>query len=122
MLPIIGVVLILSVTVAPIPNSVLVAFLFGGVLLVAGMMFFSLGAELAMEPIGQHMGSRLTRTRKLRGILPVGFLLGVLITVSEPDLQVLANQVPSIPNEVLIFAVAGGVGLFLVLGLLRMLL
>ena len=62
-LPIVGVVLILSVTAAPIPNSVLVAFLFGGVLLVAGMMFFSLGAELAMEPIGQHMGARLTRTR-----------------------------------------------------------
>ena len=121
-LPIVGVVLVLSVTAAPIPNSVLVAFLFGGVLLVAGMMFFSLGAELAMEPIGQHMGGRLTRTRKLWQILPVGFLLGVLITVSEPDLQVLANQVQSIPNEALILSVAGGVGLFLVLALLRMLL
>ena len=121
MLPIVGIVLLLAVTVAPIPNSILVAYLFGGVLLIVGMMFFSLGAELAMEPMGQHMGARLTKTRKLQLILPVGFLLGVLITVSEPDLQVLANQVQSIPNSVLIFAVGLGVGLFLVVALLRIL-
>ena len=120
-LPIVGIVLLLAVTVAPIPNSILVAYLFGGVLLIVGMMFFSLGAELAMEPMGQHMGARLTKTRKLQLILPVGFLLGVLITVSEPDLQVLANQVQSIPNSVLIFAVGLGVGLFLVVALLRIL-
>ena len=121
-MPIVGIVLLLAITVAPIPNSILVAFLFGGVLLIVGMMFFSLGAELAMEPMGQQVGGRLTKTRKLWLILSVGFLLGVLITASEPDLQVLANQVQSIPNTVLIFSVAGGVGLFLVLSLLRMLL
>ncbi len=120
--PIIVIVLLLSVTIAPIPNSILLSFLFGGVLLIIGMMFFSLGAELAMEPMGQHVGGRLTKTRKLWLILLAGFLLGVLITVSEPDLQVLANQVQSIPNSVLILSVAGGVGLFLVLALLRMLL
>ena len=120
--PIIVIVLLLSVTIAPIPNSILLSFLFGGVLLIVGMMFFSLGAELAMEPMGQHVGGRLTKTRKLWLILLSGFLLGVLITVSEPDLQVLANQVQSIPNNVLILSVAGGVGLFLVLALLRMLL
>ena len=120
--PIILIVLLLSVTIAPIPNSILLSFLFGGALLIVGMMLFSLGAELAMEPMGQHVGGRLTKTRKLWLILPVGFLLGVLITVSEPDLQVLANQVQSISNPVLIFSVAGGVGLFLVLALLRMLL
>ena len=101
-LPIVGIVLLLSVSVAPIPNSILLSFLFGGVLLVVGMMFFSLGAELAMEPMGQHVGGRLTKTRRLWLILLIGFLLGVLITVSEPDLQVLANQVQSIPNSVLI--------------------
>ena len=99
-LPIVAIVLLLAVTVAPIPNSILLSFLFGGALLVIGMMFFSLGAELAMEPMGQHMGARLTKTRKLRLLLPLGFLLGFLITVSEPDLQVLANQVQSIPNAV----------------------
>ena len=118
-LPIVGIVLFLAVTVAPVPNSILLSFLFGGVLLVVGMMFFTLGAELAMEPMGQLMGSKITGTRKISLILACGLILGVLITVSEPDLQVLAGQVQSIPNAVLILSVAGGVGLFLVLALLR---
>ena len=121
-LPIIGIVLLLSLTVAPLTAGVLLAFLLGSVLLLVGMMFFTLGAELAMEPMGQQVGARITKTRKLWIILPVGFLLGMLITVSEPDLQVLAGQVRAIPNRVLIFSVAGGVGLFLTLALLRMLL
>ncbi len=121
-LPIIAIVLILSLTVAPVTSSVLLAFLLGGVLLIVGMMFFTLGAELAMEPMGKQVGGRITRTRKLWIILSTGFLLGTLITVSEPDLQVLASQVQSIPNSVLIFSVAGGVGVFLTLALLRMLL
>ena len=121
-LPIVAIVLALSLTIAPVTSSVLLAFLFGGVLLIVGMMFFTLGAELAMEPMGERVGGRITRTRKLGVILSCGFLLGALITVSEPDLQVLAGQVQSIPNRVLIFSVAGGVGLFLVFALLRMLL
>ncbi len=121
-LPIIAIVLLLALTIAPMESSVLLAFLFGGVLLVAGMMFFTLGAELAMEPMGEQVGGRITKTRKLALILATGFLLGVLITASEPDLQVLAAQVRAIPNRVLIFSVAGGVGVFLALALLRMLL
>ncbi len=120
-IPIISIVLILSFTIAPINGSVLLAFLLGGVLLVAGMMFFNLGAELAMQPMGQQVGGRLTKTKKLGIILPICFLLGSLITISEPDLQVLAGQVQSIPNLTLILSVAFGVGLFLVLALLRML-
>ena len=92
-LPIVGIVLLLAMTVAPIPNGILLSFLFGGALLVAGMMFFTLGAELAMEPMGQLLGARLTKTRNVALILGSGLVLGVLITVSEPDLQVLANQV-----------------------------
>ena len=61
------------------------------------------------------------RSRNLAVIIGMGFLLGFLITISEPDLQVLAGQVPAVPNMVLILAVAAGVGLFLVLALLRML-
>ena len=55
-LPILAIVLILSFTIAPLPTSVLMAFLFGAVLLVVGMMFFSLGAELAMSPMGERVG------------------------------------------------------------------
>ena len=83
------------------------------------MMFFSVGAEVAMTPMGGHVGARVTRTRNLRLILILGFVLGVLITVSEPDLQVLAQQVQAIPNLVLILSVAVGVGGFLVLALVR---
>ena len=121
-LPIICIVLLLSFTIAPLPTSILLAFLFGAFLLIFGMMFFSLGAELAMQPMGEQLGSGITKTRKLWLILPVGFLLGTLITVSEPDLQVLADQVKNtIPSYILIWGVAIGVGLFLLLALIRML-
>ena len=112
-LPIVCIVLLLSFTIAPLPTDVLLSFLLGAVMLVIGMMLFNLGADLAMAPMGEQMGAQITRSKKLSIILPIGFLLGFLITISEPDLQVLANQVKSIPNLVLIFAVAGGVGLFL---------
>ena len=121
-LPILAIVLILSFTIAPLPTSVLMAFLFGAVLLVVGMMFFSLGAELAMSPMGERVGACITKTRRVGIMLTLGFLLGFLITISEPDLQVLANQVQAVPNIVLIVTVAVGVGLFLCFAMLRMLL
>lgn len=119
--PIIAIVLILCFSIAPISPSILMCFLIGAVLLIAGMMFFTLGAELAMTPMGEKVGSCMTRSKKLSIVIFLSFLLGFIITISEPDLQVLAGQVPSIPNMVLICAVAGGVALFLVMALLRML-
>lgn len=120
-LPIIGIVLLLCFTIAPMPPSILMAFLIGAVLLIVGMMFFSLGAELAMTPMGERVGTSITQTKRVWFMLPLGFILGFIITVSEPDLQVLANQVQSVPNAVLIATVACGVGLFLCVALLRML-
>ena len=120
-LPILGVVLLLSFTIAPVPPGILMAFLVGAVLLIVGMMFFTLGAELAMTPMGERVGTSLTQTKNVGVILALAFLLGFIITVSEPDLQVLANQVQSIPNAVLIGTVAVGVGLFLCIAVLRML-
>ena len=120
-IPIMAVVIALSFSVAPMPGGVLLAFLFGGGLLTAGMMLFTLGAELAMAPMGERIGAKVTKTRKLWLVLLLGLALGVMITVSEPDLQVLAQQVPSIPNLPLILSVAAGVGLFLVAAMLRML-
>lgn len=120
-LPILVIVLLLCFSVAPISPSILLCFLIGAVLLILGMMFFTLGAELSMTPMGEKVGTCMTKSKKLTLIVSLSFLLGFIITVSEPDLQVLAGQVPSIPNRILIFSVAGGVGLFLVLALLRML-
>ena len=121
-LPIVGIVLVLSFAVAPIPPGILMAFLLGAALLIIGMMLFSLGAELAMTPMGERVGTCMTRTKKVWLMLLLGFLLGFIITISEPDLQVLANQVQSVPNMVLIVTVAVGVGIFLLISLLRMLL
>ena len=120
-LPITIIVLLLCFTVAPIPNNMLVSFVMGAVLLIVGMAFFTLGADTAMTPIGTKVGSCITKSRKVWLIVFVSFLLGVIITISEPDLQVLANQVPNIPNAVLIGAVALGVGVFLVIAMLRIL-
>ena len=120
-LPITIIVLLLCFTVAPIPNNMLVSFLMGAVLLIAGMAFFTLGADTAMTPIGTKVGSCITKSRKVWMIVFVSFLLGVIITISEPDLQVLANQVPNIPNAALIGTVALGVGIFLVIAMLRIL-
>lgn len=119
--PLLLIVLALSLTVASIPSGVMLSFLGGAFLLIIGMGLFSHGVEMSMETMGERFGSALTRTKKLWLIILVGAMLGFFITVSEPDLQVLANQVTSIPRLVLIGAVALGVGLFLTLALLRML-
>ena len=107
--PIIGIVLVLSFTIAPVPSSILLLFIFGSFLLIIGMMFFTLGAELAMSPMGERVGTKMASTRKLPVVLLLCFILGFIITISEPDLQVLAEQVPSIPNMTLILSVACGV-------------
>ena len=120
-LPITLIVLVLCFTISPLPTDTLLAFLVGAVLLILGMGLFTLGADTAMSPIGERVGAAMTKSRKLGVVVVVGFLMGVIITVSEPDLQVLANQVPGIPNAVLVMAVAVGVGAFLVIALLRIL-
>ncbi len=119
--PIVVIVLILSFTAAPIPTETLLAFLLGAAMVILGIALFSLGADTAMTPIGERVGAAMTRSRKLWVIVAVGFLMGVIVTISEPDLQVLAEQVPGVPNAVLVGAVAVGVGIFLVIAMLRIL-
>ena len=120
-LPILFIVLLLSFTVAPVSASILLEFMIGAVFVIIGMLFFSMGAEMSMSPMGERVGGSMLKTKKLWVILLLGFFLGVIITISEPDLQVLAAQVPSVPNMVLILSVAAGVGAFLVVALLRIL-
>lgn len=118
-LPVSGIVFLLLVTVVPVTSDMLLAFLLGACMLVIGMGLFTLGAEISMTPMGEYVGAKITSSRKLWLVVSVAFLVGVMITVSEPDLQVLANQISSIPNLTLIFSVGVGVGIFLVLALLR---
>ena len=94
-------------------------FLVSAVFLILGIGLFSMGADMAMTPMGEYTGAGLTKSKKVLLLLSVCFLMGLLITVAEPDLTVLATQIPSIPNAVLIGAVAIGVGVFLVVSILR---
>jgi len=120
--PVTAIVLLLSVFLVPMDISTIALFLVGAVLLVIGMGFFQLGAEMAMTPIGEGLGTELSKTKKIIAIVGIGFVVGFLITIAEPDLQVLAKQAPAIPGNVLILTIAAGVGLFLVAALLRVLL
>ena len=120
-LPIVLIVAILCLFFVPLQNDLMLAFLIGAVLLVAGMGLFTVGSELSMTQIGSSVGARLTRSKKQSVILIVSFLLGVAITVSEPDLQVLAGNVPGIDTTVLIIVVSAGVGLFLMFSMVRIL-
>ena len=121
-MPITAIVLVLSFTLAPeMPVGTLMMFLLGAILLIVGMGFFSLGADMAMMPMGDGVGSQVVRIgkRSLWPIIPLVFLIGAFITMAEPDLQVLANQVPAVPDMVIILTVAAGVGAFLVLSVVN---
>jgi hypothetical protein len=118
-LPITLIVLVVSVVLVPLPAGTILMFLAGAGLLVIGMGFFTLGADMAMMPMGEGIGVELTRSSNLFIALFVSFVMGVVVTIAEPDLQILAQQVPSVPNMALILTVAGGVGFFLVIAVLR---
>lgn len=121
-IPITLVVLLLSIILVPMDIGTIALFLTGALLLIIGMGFFQLGAEMAMTPFGEGLGAQLSKTRKMWLVLLISFGMGVLITIAEPDLQVLAQQVPSIPNQALILTIAVGAGIFLALSILRILL
>ncbi len=121
-LPITAIVLIISITIAPLTPGTLVLFLFGALLLVFGMGLFTLGVDMSMIPMGDGIGVRISKSKRVWLSLAVCFALGVIITIAEPDLQVLAEQLPTVPNMTLILAVALGVGALLVVSQVRMLL
>lgn len=118
-LPIIAVVSLLCISVVPVTTDLMLAFLLGSLLVIVGIALFTMGSESSLTQIGSKMGSVLTRTRKLPLIVILSFILGIFVTVAEPDLQVLAKTVPHINTLVLIITVAVGVGIFLALSMLR---
>ena len=121
-LPITAIVLIASVILVPMPSGTILMFLAGAALLIIGMGFFTLGADMAMMPMGEGIGIQLTKSTRLILMILVSFVMGMLITIAEPDLQVLGRQFPSIPSFDLIITVAVGVGIFLIIAVLRPLL
>lgn len=120
-LPVAVVVLLLCFSLTPVSGGMLMTYLAGTVMVVLGMGLFTLGAETAMTPMGEYVGAQMTKSRKLRNIICISLFVGIMITISEPDLQILANQFPTIPNMTLMLSVAVGVGVFLVVSMLRIL-
>ena len=120
-LPVTLIVYILALTpIVDLSTTELITFTVGAVLLILGIGLFNLGADIAMTPMGVHMGSGLSKQKKLSILLIVCFVMGMLITVAEPDLQVLAKQVGSVMNgTLLIYCVGVGVGAFLVVSVLK---
>ena len=109
-LPITLIVLLISVIFinSGLPN-LLPSFFIGVVLLVIGMCLFNIGADISMIEIGSKIGNNLTKKRKVWFILLMSFVIGFIITIAEPDLRVLATQVPSISSDILINVVGLGV-------------
>ncbi len=101
-------------------DTELVVFLISSLVLILGIGLFNLGADMAMTPMGEHIGAGLTKTGSLPLLLSVSFLMGLFITIAEPDLTVLASQVKDIISEgVLVMVVGVGVGIFLVLAVVK---
>ncbi len=122
-LPITVIVLLLCFTIVPLDSGMFLAFILGALCVIVGMGLFTLGADTAMTPIGEYVGTSVMRSKKMWIIVPVCFIVGVLITISEPDLQVLATQLSETMNPwLLIIAVGVGVGVFLVIAFLRIVL
>ncbi len=118
-LPIIIIVAILCLTISPVPTGLLLSFIVGAIMIIVGMGIFTLGADTSMTPIGSRIGTTLTKSKNLPIIVLVSFILGVAITIAEPDLQVLADTVPHIDKIILLVTVGVGVGFFLAVCMLK---
>jgi hypothetical protein len=124
-LPIALIVFALSITFTPLDSGTFVLFTIGVFLLIVGMGCFTLGADMSMLVIGEKIGSSMTRSRKIWLIAFLSFIIGIIVTLAEPDLQILAEQVKDVAektilgNYLLIITVAGGVGIFLTIAMLR---
>ena len=122
-LPVMAIVFLLGLTIVPLPGAMLLRFFISGLLLIIGLTIFLLGVDLGIQPMGERSGAALTRKKSLPLLLVVAFIIGFIVTAAEPDNQVFGDQVrgvfPQVNKLAFTFVIAGGVGLFLMLGLLR---
>ena len=122
-LPVMAIVFLLGLTIVPLPLSYLFRFFISGILLIIGLTVFLLGVDLGIQPMGERCGAALTRKKSLTLLLAAAFVIGFIVTVAEPDIQVFGDQVrsvfPVVNKTVFTFVIAGGVGIFIMIGLLR---
>ena len=118
-----AIVLFLGLTFVPLDKYLLARFIVGGLLLIIGLTIFLLGVDLGIQPMGERCGAELTKKRSLALLLFVAFVIGFIVTAAEPDIQVFGDQVrgifPFVNKIAITFVIAAGVGLFIMLGLLR---
>ena len=119
-MPIVFVIIGISFIIG-IPNKTILSFSISAILLIVGIAIFTTGANMSMIKMGEKIGDLLVRKRRKWLILAVSVIVGIVITISEPDLIVLADELASIPNILLISLVALGVGIFLLIGVYRIL-
>ncbi|MDR1101197.1 MAG: DUF1538 domain-containing protein [Clostridiales bacterium] len=118
-LPLSIIIILLSLIAVPVSDGIMAVFIIGVFSLIIGMFLFTFGADSATMPMGESIGAYLSRSKKIWLILLGGFIIGVFITVAEPDLAVLSRLVPSVPTRTLTLTIAIGVGAFLVVSFLR---
>ncbi|MCR4947609.1 MAG: DUF1538 domain-containing protein [Treponema sp.] len=122
-LPVMAIVLLLGLTIVPLDKYLLARFVVGGLLLIIGLTIFLLGVDLGIQPMGERCGAELTKKRSLALLLIVAFIIGFIVTAAEPDIQVFGDQVQKLftfINKIgITFVIATGIGLFIMLGLLR---
>ena len=104
-LPIAIIIILLSATITPLGTGTMLLFLIGAVFLVFGLSLFTLGAEMSMQPLGAKVGAAMVSTRKVWIITFISFIIGIIVTVSEPDLLILAHQVPAIDQTSLVMTI-----------------
>jgi len=123
-IPIVIIVLILNFTVSPLESSQLIKFLLGALLIILGLSIFLLGVELGVDQIGQHMGSAIAKSNKIWIVVIADVLLGFIISIAEPDLQILAGQVDAVTLGLIsklsiVIIVSIGIAFLLSFGLVR---
>jgi len=126
LLPVMILVLVLCFTIIDVETAILLRFLIGSAMLLSGLSIFLFGIELSMNPIGEYMSKEVATSKTLPKILILGFLLGFLITVAEPDLLILGSQVQNasghtLSSTLIVYVVSTGVGLMVALGIFRLL-
>ncbi|MGO4962110.1 DUF1538 domain-containing protein [Jeotgalibaca porci] len=123
-LPITILVIILHFTIAPLPGIEFSRFLFGALLIIMGLAVFLFGVDIGITSIGNYLGKEIARSNSLKLVLVMGLILGFFISIAEPDLIILANQVSevtdgAIPSTVLLVVVSVGIAFMMTIGLFR---
>lgn len=121
--PVMMAVLLLNFTIVPLQSSVIFKFIVSGFLIIAGLTLFLSGVDMGITPMGERAGAALTAKKSIGLLLSCSFVIGVFVTIAEPDVQVLVDQVRSVASYInkwlMIVMIALGVGLFVALGILR---